>query len=178
MTFHYFAYGSNMLTARLVDRCPSTRVAGLAYADGYKLSFAKLSIDKSGKATLVQQAGQRCSGVLFEIDLAEQAALDKFEGADYRRDDAFPVVLADGSAFSASTYLARETTEGLVPYHWYLALIIAGCHEHKLDAGYVRELRMVKHAIDEDLNRKTHKAAIHALKSADITDIAKFLGSG
>ena len=58
-TFHYFADGSNMMTARLLGRCPSAKVVSLAHADGYKLAFSKLSVDTSGKATLIPFAGQR-----------------------------------------------------------------------------------------------------------------------
>jgi hypothetical protein len=50
--FVYFAYGSNMLTARLRERCPSARPLGLAAAPGYGVAFNKQGMDGSGKATL------------------------------------------------------------------------------------------------------------------------------
>lgn len=56
-----------------------------------------------------------------------------------------------------------------------LALIIAGCSEHKLDPDHVASLRQTKWDVDEDLNRKTHKAAIEALNLAGIADIAAYL---
>jgi len=37
----YFAYGSNMLTARLQERCSSARPLGTAIARGFVLSFSK-----------------------------------------------------------------------------------------------------------------------------------------
>ena len=87
------------------------------------------------------------------------------------------MINADGSTFKASTYLARDIKDGLVPYHWYLALIIAGCHEHKLDTAYVAELRKFKWSVDTKLDRKTHRAAVQALETAGIADIAKYLSA-
>ena len=43
----YFAYGSNMLTARLHKRCPSARILGTAVAPGLVLRFWKRSKDGS-----------------------------------------------------------------------------------------------------------------------------------
>jgi hypothetical protein len=52
-SFLFFAYGSNMLTERLRERCPDARPLGTAIARGYLLSFSKRSKDGSAKATLV-----------------------------------------------------------------------------------------------------------------------------
>ena len=51
-TFHYFAYGSNMLTARLKARCSGAELVGRAFADGWGIEFSKPGEDGSGKATL------------------------------------------------------------------------------------------------------------------------------
>lgn len=53
MTFLYFAYGSNMLPARLLGRCPSAKVVRTGVARAWSLAFSEASKDGSGKATLV-----------------------------------------------------------------------------------------------------------------------------
>jgi hypothetical protein len=45
----YFAYGSNMSTARLRERMPSCKPLGTATLPGHALRFHKRSTDKSGK---------------------------------------------------------------------------------------------------------------------------------
>ena len=96
-TFLYFAYGSNMLAARLTARCMSARKVCNANAEGYSLVFTKPSDDRSGKGHLLVTNANNQPGVLFEINIAERAALDEFEGAGhgYERTDHFPVRRCD-----------------------------------------------------------------------------------
>lgn len=93
MTFLYFAYGSNMLPARLLGRCPSAKVVRTGVARAWSLAFSKASKDGSGKATLVIAPNSAVPGVIFEIDLAEREQLDRHEGAGsgYRREDTFAI---------------------------------------------------------------------------------------
>lgn len=63
-TFLYFAYGSNMLTSRLLARCRSAKTVGLATCLGHRLTFEKRSIDGSGKATMLGDLAHAVPGVL------------------------------------------------------------------------------------------------------------------
>jgi len=162
-SFVFFAYGSNMLTERLRERCPDARPMGVAIARGYMLSFSKRSKDGSGKATLLTTAAdgasQEAHAVLFEIPLAQRRKLDKAEDHDkgYRRDDGFVVVSTDGGKkITASTYLARVEArdESLLPYDWYRALIVAGALEHELPERYVTLLRDAVVIADRDAKRR------------------------
>ncbi len=143
-SFLYFGYGSNMLTARLKARCQSTTPVCVAFAEGYRLTFAKPSIDGSGKGHLARARKRiRQAGVLFEIDVTERDDLDNAEGlgAGYYRDDAFPVRRHDTKEIvPATAYLAEKPDLTLVPYDWYLALIVAGAREHRFDRRRMREL--------------------------------------
>jgi hypothetical protein len=89
--FKYFAYGSNMLTEWLRQRCPSAEPVGIAEAVNFSIEFSKLSGDKSGKATLIR-SNRRSLGVVFEISDAELRALDEAEGNGYKRNDNFPSI--------------------------------------------------------------------------------------
>lgn len=174
MTFFYFAYGSNMLPARLIGRCPSAKVVGLGVARAWSLEFSKASKDGSGKATLVVAPNSAVPGVIFEIDLGERQYLDLHEGVGfgYRRDDAFAV---EGSPAITSTYLGTALDEEVRPYDWYLATIIAGAEHHGLDAGHIAALRRVHFLEDTELERKTRVAAIEAMREHGVEDYRKLL---
>jgi gamma-glutamylcyclotransferase len=172
MTFLYFAYGSNMLIEWLRDRCPSAKLIGVAVAANHKLVFGKRSIDKSGKATLVCSEGVHTPGMVFEIAESERGFLDVAEGfrhdkpddpARYSRVDDFQIRIAEtGNIVAATTYLANKLQDGLKPYDWYLALVIAGAIQHGLDSDHVKRLKETKFDRTNDNRQK----AICILKAA------------
>lgn len=175
-TFTYFAYGSNMLTSRLVARCPSAKAIGLAYADGYALSFSKLSTDKSGKGNLVISESARAYGVLFTIDDRDKADLDRFEGRDYScRSDFNVIQIGDGTPITATTYLAKEQVDNLEPYEWYAALILAGATEHRLLDHAPTFLHGLTWADDPSPERDRRLEALNLLKAAGVTNPLQFL---
>ncbi len=180
MTICYFAYGSNMLTARLKARCDRARPTGCAVADGWGMEFSKPSKDCSGKANLSSKAGCETAGVLYEIPMTQRDALDKAEGATlrggYRRCDAFPVrLVGGGETVTASTYLATETDSSLKPYDWYLALVIAGAREHGLDEAYIASLLRMAPMLDPVEGRQTRVEAMEALRKAGFSDYRELL---
>ncbi|MFZ1991952.1 MAG: gamma-glutamylcyclotransferase family protein, partial [Alphaproteobacteria bacterium] len=134
-TFDYFAYGSNMLPERLQARCPSAELLGRAYVKGHKVSFAKRSIDGSGKATIeiATDPNSTVHGVLFRIGIDELGSLDTAEGAGngYNRCDKYSVIDADGAVVEAVTYIADSSAidPNLAPYDWYRDLVVAGAIE-------------------------------------------------
>lgn len=177
MSFLYFAYGSNMLSSRLIARCPSARLIGTASVANHTLEFSKKSNDGSGKATLISRSNAiHTPGVLFEIDAEERKALDKFEGAGkgYDRIDEFSVTTCEETV-SATTYLASETQSGLLPFDWYLAVVIAGALEHELGGDHLDLLRGIAHTVDEDATRKTRTAALKALADHGYLDYMALL---
>jgi cation transport regulator ChaC len=168
MTFLYFAYGSNMLSSRLIARCNSARVLGAATAKNHTTEFSKPSKDKSGKATLNSSVGLdvHTHGVLFEIKKAELQSLDKAEGAGYGyvRNDTFSVVrCGDSEAVTAVTYIANKPQAELRPFDWYLALVVAGALEHELENYHVDSLLAVPYDLDLEMDRQSRRDALAAL---------------
>ena len=164
MTFYYFAYGSNMLTRRLVDRCPSARRIGIASASGHTLEFSKKSIDTSGKATLVPTKEDHSTpGVIFEIKQDEKQLLDSAEGKGYKCIDDFSVVLSDGGTEQVKTYIASEFHSGLSPFDWYLAVIIAGAKEHKFHEDQINRLLAISYEEDTSTGRNSRSTALNVL---------------
>ena len=152
----YFAYGSNMLSRRLMARVPSAIAVGVGYASGRRLTFDKVSTDGSGKCDIepTQSPTDRVYGVLFEISLAERARLDEAEGLGKGyREERVDVVTPCGTR-QALAYVATAKEPALTPYHWYKALVVAGATEHRLPDPYVEWLRTVESKQDPKPNRR------------------------
>ncbi len=138
----YFAYGSNMCSGRLRDRVPCEFVT-VARLSGYQLRFHKLSKKDSsskGNAFYTGVATDEVWGVVFEIPASKKAVLDAFEGLGYGYEDVgVMVTLLTGEQLQARTYVAdpKFIREGLAPYSWYKAYVLAGAVEHGLPLEYV-----------------------------------------
>lgn len=171
----YFAYGSNMLPARLLARCPSARLIGPARVRGYSLRFWKHGMDGSAKATLVEGPGT-CAGALFALDRADLPALDRAEGAGrgYDRHEGVRVVHA-GRQITASSYVAPRPRAGLRAFDWYLALVLAGARLHDLPATHQDALRRVDWQMDPQTDRPGRMAGLAALAAHGIADPSALL---
>lgn len=167
-TFLYFAYGSNMLTMWLRQRCPAATPVGRAVAEGYRLNFSKVGLDGSGKANLGPASAQRVHGVLFTFSADDLPALDAAE-ARYDRVGHFPITeVTTGDTLTVMTYIAppEACDAALLPFDWYHGLILAGAQEHELPDDYMASLQQVTTRIDESLNRPSRLAALQCLTFA------------
>ena len=149
----YFAYGSNMSTARLRERMPSCKPLGIAVLPDHALRFHKRSVDKSGKCNAFPSDGDNCVfGVLFSFDPAERARLDKAEGEGKGYKHAMVTVINDkGRRRKVFTYLATHdyVDDSLKPYGWYKDFVLAGGREHGLPPEYLAECIQSIEAIED-----------------------------
>jgi len=161
-TFLYFAYGSNMLTSRLTRRTPSATAVGIAYVEGYRLTFDKVSTDGSGKCDIeaTSNAADRVYGVLFRISTAEAADLDVAEGFGHGYEKHEIKAVAASTKTRAIAYVATAKDPTRTPYHWYKALVIAGAEEHALPQDYIATLRAVPSQPDPDSTRRMRNEAL------------------
>ncbi len=136
---HYFAYGSNMCSQRLLARVPSARVLGRAVCAGYRLVCNKPSRDGSGKANLVEARGTAAWGVLYRIDLEHWETLDVFE-PDYTR-HVCSVRLDDGAQVTAGVYTWLGEAPARAAYDWYREHLLRGAREHGLPRDAIEEIR-------------------------------------
>ena len=186
MSVLYFAYGSNMLTARMARRCPSARVFARAALPGYGIAFSKIGRDGTGKVTLVASAGgpnaqaanevaaSLAHGVIYELSAADIEILDKIEGRGrgYHRFEAVATIL-DGkqsegvcaNRIGVTTYIAEPgfLDTRLMPFDWYRDLVVAGAREHALPKPYRAMLEAQPITIDADLTRATRCEALDIL---------------
>ena len=165
-TFHYFAYGSDMLTRRLTSpkpkRAPSTVSIGTGYIAGRRLTFDKRSRDGSGKCDAEEtgNATDRVYGVIFEISFSDKCDLNRAEGRGKGYElETVEVITKQGTAL-AQSYIANRKERGLRPYHWYKALVVSGAVEHDLPSSYVEWLRVFKSEEDPHADRRTENEAI------------------
>ena len=161
-TFLYFAYGSNMLTGRLSARTPSAVPLATAYAEGYRLTFDKVSTDGSGKCDIeaTGNPADRVWGVLFRIATAEAADLDDAEGVGHGYRKGELEVMAATARTRATAYFATEKDPKRLRYHWYKAFVVAGATEHALPPEYIASLKNVASLQDPDASRRMKNDAL------------------
>ncbi len=137
MSLRYFAYGSNLKTARLVARVPSAEPVGLGWLLDYRWRCNKRGADGSAKANIEPCPGARVPGVLFAVDAAGFDTLDAYEGG-YRRIEV--EIERAGTRVAAQTYLSERTLGDERPTAAYRALMLDGAREHGLPASFVAQL--------------------------------------
>lgn len=170
-TLRYFAYGSNMLRERLVARVSTAQAVAVGVVRDYRLDFAKVSADGSGKGDMVASPGDEVWGLVHEFDADRRADLDRHEGGHYHAREV--VVSTPSGDEMAWSYMAepqrRDTSK--VPYDWYLALIIAGARQGGLPAACIQALEAMAFDVDGKEDRATRQEALAALAEAGMTSV-------
>lgn len=150
--FLYFAYGSNMLSARLRERAPSAVKIGTGAVRGRRLTFHKVINTDSGKCDveLTGNDGDVVHGVLFEVDASERQALDDAEGVNAGYEPATLDIETESGILKAMAYVATAKDSSQRPFEWYKALVVAGASEHGLPAAYIAAIDAVQAKADPD----------------------------
>ena len=128
---HYFAYGSNMDSARVAERGLKTLVAVGAVLDGYRLAFNKKSKGPptTGHANIEYAPGSKVEGVLYELDSGEEILkMDPFENAPVNYGREAVSLETDAGIQWAWTYFANPALkeDGLLPEREYLDHLLEG----------------------------------------------------
>ena len=165
MSMIYLAYGSNMLVPRLRDvrRVPSARCLRRTQLPGYVLRFHKSGADGSAKCDLVRSATPDATayGVVFSMDDRDRASLDRVEGRGYHT-KLMRVNIAARGRVEAFAYVAdRDAVDSsLLPFDWYVRLVVAGAREHDLPAGYIASIAATPSRPDPDPARAAENRSI------------------
>ena len=136
----YFAYGSNMSSARLLTRVPAARSLGRAQLTGFRLAWNKPGIDGSGKANIVLAAAETVWGVLYHFPRSAWDALDQIE-RDYTR-ESHSVIDHKGAAVSTQLYRwhCEPHVADRTPHAWYRDHLVSGAREHQLPIDVIAAL--------------------------------------
>lgn len=158
----YFAFGSNMWSARLRARIGEFPAGVAGEVTGHQLRFHKRSGDGSTKcdAYHTENPGDVLHGVAYHISAAQQVLLDGFEGKGYSRIEA--PVNVNGDCIVAYMYIANPdyVEPGLAPYNWYKQLVMAGAEEFALPEQYVRAISKVPSVTDPNNDRHLRNMAV------------------
>ncbi|MBT4349438.1 gamma-glutamylcyclotransferase [bacterium] len=134
----YFAYGSNMNTQRMNDRCGSEHFTdlGKGYLDDWQFYFygRKYANIKPKNNSVVE-------GVLFVIDGDCLQSLDRVEGYPhvYQRD--VVNIRQDDEKYLAEVYVVQGDNTVGVPTPQYYQIVFTGAVEHDLSVDYVNQIK-------------------------------------
>jgi len=155
-TFLYFAYGSNLLSARLKARTPSARPAGRAMLPRFALRWHKIGADDTGKCDIVftDRPGDAVHGVAYLIRRAELKHLDRVEELGFGYYACNVQIRIGASRKLARTYRAIPVDPSLKPLDWYKRFVVNGAREHGLPDHYVAALARAPAIVDTNQPRR------------------------
>ena len=142
-THNYFAYGSNLNAQDLQRWCREENVPYrplkrrcVAYLPDHELAFTfKSKRREGGVLDIRSRIGQAVAGVVFEIDDAQLAIIDRKEGAPTSYRQIKTVVLDDnGQEIPVVTYqVVEQRRQAFVPPSGaYVEVVRAGFQDHDL----------------------------------------------
>lgn len=120
----YAAYGSNINVPQMAFRCPTAKAAGAAVLKGYAILFR--GWNGSAVLNIEPQVGSEAPVLLWEIQPADEAALDRYEGWPrlYRKE--IVTVVQGGAELPAMVYVMNPGYPlGKTGAH-YLGIILEG----------------------------------------------------
>jgi gamma-glutamylcyclotransferase (GGCT)/AIG2-like uncharacterized protein YtfP len=134
----YFAYGSNMDVSAMAQRCPASRPLGIA-----RLARHRFDILEAGYATVVRDPVATVHGLLYELALADVAALDRYEdiARGLYRKVVQPVLRKEGSPVQALVYIGAGPSGGQ-PRPGYMEGVMAAAQTAGLPATYLAFLAL------------------------------------
>jgi len=136
----YFAYGSNMSSARLERRVGRVRCVGRGWLDDYCHQFSKHGTDGTAKGNVEPARGERVWGVIYELDPDQLDVLATFETG--YRPASYTVQPHDdpAAAVRAASFEALAVVRGIQPSPAYLHHYLAGLREHDIPRDYQRAI--------------------------------------
>jgi len=161
----YFAYGSNMSSARLIKRVPSVIKKDTGLLHSHRIEFHKVGFrDSSAKCNAFQtgNADDFLAGVLYEISPEQRGLLDQEEGLGYGYEaKTVNIKTLSGHDVSAFTYYATKINPNLKPFHWYKHHVVWGAKEHGLPADYIERIVSIDSTEDSDVARVEKELSVY-----------------
>ena len=162
---HYFSYGSNMSSKRLLERVPSAKKVGTGVLEKHVLRFHKVGkIDGTAKCDALETGDpdNTVYGVIYRICESEKSLLDQIEGLGNGYEEKRVCVRMEcGNLLEAYTYYATHIDTALKPLGWYKEHVLRGAKEHGLPEAYIRAIESIEDDEDADKERHTKELAIY-----------------
>lgn len=136
------AFGSNLNLRQMAMRCPTAKVYGTGVIHGYQLLFK----GSPGNAylTIEPKKDSRVPVVLWELQPADEQALDRYEGyPGFYGKETIPVELDSGDIVTAMVYIMTDKMPERIhlnlPSHQYLNIVQEGYRDHGFPNRYLGE---------------------------------------
>ena len=132
----YFAYGSNMNTDAMRQRCPKSRPLGCA-----RLARHRFFIMSSGYASVKRDPRTDVHGLLYDLALSDLPALDRYEelGRGLYTKISQMVLRADAAPVRALLYIGRDQSAGAASSD-YMAPLISAARACRFSEAYIAHL--------------------------------------
>ena len=164
MTIHYFAYGSNLATPRLLQRIPEAQLHHVAILNSHRLVWHKNDKGQSGKCDIqvTDNHTDQVYGVIYQISEADKETLDYYEGHGFGYlSKHVDVTTLSGNRLQALTYYAIDIDIIQQPYHWYKEHVLRGAREHNFPAEYIAMIDAQESIDDDDKKRIQRELEIY-----------------
>jgi hypothetical protein len=138
----YAAYGSNMDPSTMVQRAPSSPIAGTGWLPGWRLTFGGEDLGWEGAlATVVEDPNSSVFVVLYDMADSDERALDSWEGADIGLYTKIRLRVHTLEGDALAWLYALQAFEGGLPSARYLGVIADAAEAVNAPAEYVKDLR-------------------------------------
>lgn len=128
----YVAYGSNLNVEQMRRRCPGAVPLRAGWLKGYRLVFRGSSPQSFGVASVEPDPGGRVPVAIYSITLADEQALDVYEG--------FPrVYVKERIKGLGFLYIMRPGYSPARPSRQYLWAIVQGYRDWGLPLEYLEQ---------------------------------------
>jgi gamma-glutamylcyclotransferase (GGCT)/AIG2-like uncharacterized protein YtfP len=138
----YAAYGSNLDPDQMRERCPHSPSHGPGWLVGWRLSFGGEDLGWEGAlATVVEDAGAEVFVMTYDVSPHDEAALDRWEGADtglYRK---IKVRVQTLTGDVLAWLYVLDGYEGGLPSARYLGVMADAAEKAGAPDDYVADLR-------------------------------------
>jgi AIG2 family protein len=138
----YAAYGSNMDPSHMLQRCPSSPVAGTGWLPGWRLTFGGEDLGWDGAlATIVQDPFEQVFVAVYDVTDEDAAALDGWESADTGLFRKTKVRVSTLNEEVVAWVYVLDAFEGGLPSASYLGVLADAAEAADAPADYVAALR-------------------------------------
>ena len=120
---YYFAYGSNLNQAQMLQRCPKASPVSRAVLGGWRLYW-------QGVLTILKDPGAQVHGALWKTTPKCERSLDRYEGHPHLyRKETTQVVLPTGKRIEAYVYIMNKVGPAVWPSQHYLQSCLWGAYD-------------------------------------------------
>ena len=135
---YYAAYGSNLNTGQMADRCPDAEIVGTAVIKGYRLKFKG---SKTGSYLTIEKApGHEVPVGIWKVSKRDERALDRYEGyPSFYYKKMIRLECSDGFVHNCMIYIMHENRILERPSSDYVDTCMDGYYEFGFNPKYIND---------------------------------------